>query len=121
MLRLRGEADTLRFRKGSVLSRWGFFLCTHSYGYNQSPASLTPTHAHVSHHAPQIGSFLCNRCFGLHRAVGAHVTRVKCIGLDAWHPDEVELLKVGNRGRFFFPPLKVDLLVNVCRFRSSAR
>lgn len=51
-----------------------------------------------------LGTFLCNRCYGLHRALGAHVTRGKCIGLDAWHPDEVQLLRsVGNavaRSRF---------------------
>ena len=44
-----------------------------------------------------LGVFLCNRCYGLHRALGAHVTRGKCLGLDAWKPEEVELLrKVGN-------------------------
>ncbi len=46
-----------------------------------------------------LGVFLCNRCYGLHRALGAHVTRGKCLGLDAWHPDEVNLLRsVGNAG-----------------------
>lgn len=44
-----------------------------------------------------LGVFLCNRCYGLHRALGAHVTRTKCLGLDTWHPDEVALLRrVGN-------------------------
>ena len=44
-----------------------------------------------------LGVFLCNRCYGLHRALGAHVTRGKCLGLDAWKPEEVELLRaVGN-------------------------
>ena len=37
-----------------------------------------------------LGVFLCNRCYGLHRALGAHITRVKCLGLDLWAPDEVE-------------------------------
>jgi len=44
-----------------------------------------------------LGVFLCNRCYGLHRALGAHVTRGKCLGLDAWKPEEVELLRsMGN-------------------------
>lgn len=46
-----------------------------------------------------LGVFLCNRCYGLHRALGAHVTRTKCLGLDTWHPDEVDRLRsVGNAG-----------------------
>ena len=44
-----------------------------------------------------LGTFLCNRCYGLHRAIGAHVTRCKCIGLDMWAPDEVAKLRAtGN-------------------------
>ena len=44
-----------------------------------------------------LGTFICNRCYGIHRAVGAHITRGKCIGLDAWAPDEVDRLRtVGN-------------------------
>ncbi len=44
-----------------------------------------------------LGVFLCNRCYGLHRQLGAHVTRGKCLGLDAWKPEEIELLRaVGN-------------------------
>ncbi len=44
-----------------------------------------------------LGVFLCNRCYGLHRALGAHITRTKCLGLDAWSPEEVETLRsIGN-------------------------
>lgn len=44
-----------------------------------------------------LGVFLCNRCYGIHRNVGAHVTRTKCVGLDTWHPDEVATLRtLGN-------------------------
>ena len=44
-----------------------------------------------------LGTFICNRCYGLHRSIGAHVTRGKCIGLDAWLPAEVDKLRtVGN-------------------------
>ena len=51
-----------------------------------------------------LGVFLCNRCYGLHRALGAHVTRCKCLGLDCWKPEEVWLLRsVGNqRARLTF-------------------
>jgi len=44
-----------------------------------------------------LGVFLCNRCFALHRGIGAHITRTKCIGLDAWAPEEVLFLRAkGN-------------------------
>ena len=44
-----------------------------------------------------LGVFLCNRCYAIHRSVGAHVTRTKCVGLDFWAPDELERLRaVGN-------------------------
>lgn len=44
-----------------------------------------------------LGVFLCNRCYGIHRAVGAHVTRTKCIGLDTWKRHEVDTMRtVGN-------------------------
>ena len=46
-----------------------------------------------------LGIFLCNRCYGLHRALGAHVTRVKCLGLDAWKPEEVDLLRARGNAR----------------------
>mmetsp|Transcript_4686 Transcript_4686/g.15540 ORF Transcript_4686/g.15540 Transcript_4686/m.15540 type:complete len:173 (-) Transcript_4686:270-788(-) len=45
-----------------------------------------------------LGVWLCNRCYGIHRSVGAHVTRTKCVGLDAFHPDEVAFMRSrGNR------------------------
>ncbi|KAJ7531413.1 hypothetical protein O6H91_14G042900 [Diphasiastrum complanatum] len=41
--------------------------------------------------------FLCNRCYGLHRGVGAHVTRTKCVALDRWSLLEVQRMRrVGN-------------------------
>ena len=59
-----------------------------------------------------LGVFLCNRCYGLHRALGAHVTRVKCLGLDAWAPAEVELLtNIGNEraNRAYLAALPTEL------------
>ena len=44
-----------------------------------------------------LGVFLCNRCYGIHRSVGAHITRTKCIGLDAWSEAEVKKMEeIGN-------------------------
>ena len=44
-----------------------------------------------------LGVFLCNRCYGIHRSVGAHITRTKCVGLDTWSPGEVEAMRaMGN-------------------------
>ena len=45
-----------------------------------------------------LGIFLCNRCFGIHRALGAHLTRAKVLTLDAWSEAEVaHLAAVGNQ------------------------
>ena len=40
----------------------------------------------------KLGVFLCNQCYAAHRALGAHVSRVKCIGLDKFSDAEVDLL-----------------------------
>lgn len=45
----------------------------------------------------KLGVFLCNQCYAAHRALGAHVTRGKCIGLDSFNDSEVDLLsRLGN-------------------------
>ncbi|CAI5991595.1 unnamed protein product, partial [Closterium sp. NIES-65] len=45
-----------------------------------------------------LGVFLCNRCYGIHRGIGVHVTRTKCVELDAWSPREVAAMRaLGNR------------------------
>ncbi|OAE32559.1 hypothetical protein AXG93_2374s1020 [Marchantia polymorpha subsp. ruderalis] len=44
-----------------------------------------------------LGIWLCNRCYGIHRNVGAHVTRTKCVGLDSWSTQELHRMKsIGN-------------------------
>lgn len=44
-----------------------------------------------------LGVFLCNRCFGVHRGVGQHVTKPKVLTLDNWTEGEVaRLAAVGN-------------------------
>ena len=46
----------------------------------------------------KLGVFLCNQCYAAHRALGAHITRGKCIGLDEFTDAEVNLLgRLGNR------------------------
>lgn len=45
----------------------------------------------------KLGVFLCNQCYAAHRALGAHITRGKCIGLDTFSDLEVDLLtRLGN-------------------------
>lgn len=44
-----------------------------------------------------LGTFICNRCYGIHRSIGAHITRGKCLGLDAWTKAEISFLRsMGN-------------------------
>eukprot|EP01018_Ginkgo_biloba_P030257 Gb_02995 [translate_table: standard] len=44
-----------------------------------------------------LGIFLCNRCYGIHRSIGAHITRTKCVGLDNWSALEVQRMQsIGN-------------------------
>jgi len=45
----------------------------------------------------KLGVYLCNQCYAAHRSLGAHITRVKCIGLDDFTDAEVEFLqRFGN-------------------------
>ncbi|CAB3371561.1 arf-GAP with dual PH domain-containing protein 1-like isoform X2 [Cloeon dipterum] len=44
-----------------------------------------------------IGVFLCTRCAGIHRGLGAHISKVKHLKLDRWEDSQVEHMKeVGN-------------------------
>ncbi|CAK9110188.1 unnamed protein product [Durusdinium trenchii] len=45
------------------------------------------------------GTLICIDCAGTHRSLGAHISKVKSLGLDKWKPDEVEnfVSKGGNR------------------------
>jgi len=47
----------------------------------------------------KLGVFLCNQCFGAHRALGAHITRGKCIGLDTFTQADIALLKRAGNAR----------------------
>lgn len=59
-------------------------------------AALRPRSAFCS---VTLGVWLCNRCYGIHRSVGAHVTRTRCVGLDAWSPDEVTFMRAHGNAR----------------------
>lgn len=44
-----------------------------------------------------LGIFICNRCYGIHRSIGTHITRTKCVGLDNWSAHDVQRMQsVGN-------------------------
>ncbi|KAF4518315.1 hypothetical protein B566_EDAN009103 [Ephemera danica] len=44
-----------------------------------------------------IGIFVCTRCAGIHRSLGAHISKVKHLKLDRWEDSQVEHMKeVGN-------------------------
>jgi stromal membrane-associated protein len=46
-----------------------------------------------------LGVWLCNRCYGIHRAIGTHVTRTKCVGLDAFSRQELEFMRAHGNAR----------------------
>ncbi|XP_049778513.1 arf-GAP with dual PH domain-containing protein 1-like [Schistocerca cancellata] len=44
-----------------------------------------------------IGIFVCTRCAGIHRSLGAHISKIKHLKLDRWEDCQVERMKsVGN-------------------------
>lgn len=45
------------------------------------------------------GTVICIDCAGVHRSLGAHISKVKSLRLDAWKPQEIRLFKAkgGNR------------------------
>ena len=44
-----------------------------------------------------LGAFICIKCSGIHRAIGAHITLVKSCTLDKWAPNYLAIMdKVGN-------------------------
>ncbi|PSN29501.1 hypothetical protein C0J52_26923 [Blattella germanica] len=44
-----------------------------------------------------IGIFVCTRCAGVHRGMGAHISKVKHLKLDRWEDSQLERMKeVGN-------------------------
>ncbi|XP_055920081.1 arf-GAP with dual PH domain-containing protein 1-like [Eupeodes corollae] len=53
---------------------------------------------HVEWASYNIGIFLCTRCAGVHRAMGAHISKVKHLKLDKWEDSQLERMKeVGNQ------------------------
>lgn len=51
-----------------------------------------------------IGVLLCTECGGVHRGMGVHISSVKSVSLDEWHPQWIETVsKVGNRiGNYYY-------------------
>lgn len=44
-----------------------------------------------------IGIFVCTRCAGVHRSMGAHISKVKHLKLDRWEDSQVNRIReVGN-------------------------
>mmetsp|Transcript_52489 Transcript_52489/g.137467 ORF Transcript_52489/g.137467 Transcript_52489/m.137467 type:complete len:250 (-) Transcript_52489:405-1154(-) len=43
------------------------------------------------------GVFLCNRCFGVHRGLGTHISRTRSVHLDKWSDEQLQAMKsIGN-------------------------
>ena len=59
-----------------------------------SECNATPT----SWASVSLGVFFCTKCAQVHRALGAHISKVKsCMGTYKWCPDEVSVMKkIGN-------------------------
>ena len=53
---------------------------------------------HPSWASVNIGVFLCQRCCGIHRSFGVHISRIKSVTLDNWTNAEINYLKKnGNK------------------------
>lgn len=54
--------------------------------------NLDPVWADLS-----FGVFICIDCSGIHRGLGAHISKVKSIQLDQWTEEQVQkLMEMGN-------------------------
>ena len=54
---------------------------------------ITHTHTHTDPDWADVsfGVFICIDCSGIHRSLGAHITKVKSIGLDQWTEENVQV------------------------------
>lgn len=47
------------------------------------------------------GTFICLKCAGYHRSMGAHITTVRSLTLDEWSPEQFVVLERGGNDRFW--------------------
>ncbi|EKX38156.1 hypothetical protein GUITHDRAFT_77435 [Guillardia theta CCMP2712] len=60
-------------------------LCADCHARNPRYTSLT------------FGVFICNRCFGVHRGLGTHISRTRSVTLDTWNDEQIRAMtSVGN-------------------------
>ena len=57
----------------------------HTY-MNTYPYPADPDWADIN-----FGVFICIECSGIHRSLGAHLTKVKSVNLDEWSEDHVKV------------------------------
>jgi len=46
-----------------------------------------------------IGVFVCIRCSGIHRSLGAHISKVRSVTLDKWTPAQIQTMQEMGNGR----------------------
>ncbi len=65
-----------------------------------------------------IGIFICQECAGIHRSLGAHISKVKSIHLDNWEHDQLQVELVQNWNIF---PVHLETLYKYAhhRFRET--
>ncbi|XP_072044082.1 arf-GAP with dual PH domain-containing protein 1-like isoform X2 [Amphiura filiformis] len=70
--------------------------CGDSLGVQENGESAGTTGSSASRRTDwasyNLGIFLCVNCASIHRMLGAHISKVKCIQLDQWNDDQVEFM-----------------------------
>eukprot|EP00927_Polykrikos_kofoidii_P073345 TRINITY_DN69388_c0_g1_i1.p1 TRINITY_DN69388_c0_g1~~TRINITY_DN69388_c0_g1_i1.p1 ORF type:complete len:285 (+),score=45.47 TRINITY_DN69388_c0_g1_i1:75-929(+) len=45
------------------------------------------------------GIYICIECSGRHRAIGCHLSFVRCLWMDKWKPEQLAMMRVGGNAR----------------------